>query len=479
MAFPRVASLKSADAFRDRLNALGVTLGFEPSPSAGEASPLTAPISATAGMSAGNRWCILPMEGWDGTADGHPSDLTRRRWTHFGQSGAKIIWGGEAVAVRHDGRANPNQLVINADTLSDLADLRKRLMEAHQERFGRTDDLLIGLQLTHSGRYARPTTSGPAPRVAYRHPVLDRRLGIIDDRPVFTDAELDRLVEDFVAAGRRAADVGFAFVDIKHCHGYLGHELLSARHRPGKYGGSLENRMRFLTSIATGLRAVAPSLGLGVRLSAFDMIPFRKGSDDVGEPEPVREPYDSAFGYTAPGTAGAIDDADAFLARLPALGIGWVCVSAGSPYYNPHIQRPAVFPPSDGYLPPEDPLVGVARQIEATAALKRRHPGLVLIGSGYSYLQEWLPHVAEHAIRHGLADAIGLGRMVLSYPDLPADILAGRPIKTKLLCRTFSDCTTAPRNGLVSGCYPLDKFYAQHPDAAPLKLVKKELMKQD
>jgi len=177
--------------------------------------------------------------------------------------------------------------------------------------------------------------------------------------------------------------------------------------------------------------------------------------------------------------AGAIDDADAFLARLPSLGIGWVCVSAGSPYYNPHIQRPATFPPSDGYLPPEDPLVGVARQIEATAALKRRHPGLVLIGSGYSYLQEWLPHVAEHAIRHGLADAIGLGRMVLSYPDLPADILAGRPIKTKMLCRTFSDCTTAPRNGLVSGCYPLDKFYAQHPDAAPLKLVKKELMKQD
>ena len=132
MAFPRVASLKSADAFRDRLNALGVTLGFEPSPSAGEASPLAAPISATAGMSAGNRWCILPMEGWDGTADGHPSDLTRRRWTHFGQSGAKIIWGGEAVAVRHDGRANPNQLVINADTLSDLADLRQRLIDAFQ-----------------------------------------------------------------------------------------------------------------------------------------------------------------------------------------------------------------------------------------------------------------------------------------------------------------------------------------------------------
>ena len=140
MSYPRVASLKSADAFRARLDALGITLGFDPSPAA--PSALGAPIAATAGLSAGNRWCILPMEGWDGTSEGHPSDLTRRRWTHFGQSGAKIIWGGEAVAVRQDGRANPNQLVIDAATLSGLADLRQRLQDAHRERFGRTDDLL-------------------------------------------------------------------------------------------------------------------------------------------------------------------------------------------------------------------------------------------------------------------------------------------------------------------------------------------------
>jgi NADPH2 dehydrogenase len=480
VSYPRIASLKSADAFRARLDALGLTLGFEPALAPPGSSPLASPLSNEAsGLAAGNRWCILPMEGWDGTPDGHPSDLTRRRWSRFGQSGAKIIWGGEAVAVRHDGRANPNQLVLVPETVSGLADLRDRLVDAHRERHGRTDDLLIGLQLTHSGRYARPSLSGPAPRIAYRHPVLDRRLGIADDRPVFTDSELDQLVDDFVAAARHAANIGFAFVDIKHCHGYLGHELLSARRRPGKYGGSLENRLRFLTNITSGIRAVAPSLGVGVRLSAFDMIPFKKGREDVGEPEPIDEPYESAFGYTTPDEAGDIADADEMLRRLPGLGIGWVCVTAGSPYYNPHIQRPAAFPPSDGYLPPEDPLVGVARQIMATAALKRRHPDLVLIGSGYSYLQEWLPHVSEYTIRHGLADAIGLGRMVLSYPDLPADLLAGRPIRTKLLCRTFSDCTTAPRNGLVSGCYPLDKFYGQHPDAAPLKLLKKELLKQD
>ena len=152
-----------------------------------------------------------------------------------------------------------------------------------------------------------------------------------------------------------------------------------------------------------------------------------------------------------------------------------MCVTAGSPYYNPHIQRPAIFPPSDGYLPPEDPLVGVARQIDATARLKARHPDMVIVGSAYSYLQEWAPHVAQHVVGAGMADAVGLGRMVLSYPDLPADVLAGAPLKTKLLCRTFSDCTTAPRNGLVSGCFPLDPFYTKHPHAVTLKELKKKV----
>ena len=477
VSYPRVASFKTPDAFAARLRALGLHLGFSPSHTAGPDSPLAQPIAARAGstLSAGNRWCILPMEGWDGTSDGHPSDLTRRRWTHFGISGAKTIWGGEAVAVRRDGRANPNQLVIGEETLGDLVSLREGLVSAHQERFGRTDDLLVGLQLTHSGRYARPTPAGPAPRVAYRHPVLDQRLGITDDRAVFTDDELDRLTDDFVAAAVRAQRAGFAFVDVKHCHGYLGHELLSARARPGKYGGSLENRLRFLTTIAEGIHAEAPGLEIGVRLSAFDMVPYKKGPGDVGVPAMPDEGYASAFGFTRAGEAGAIDDADQMLERLPALGIHWVCISAGSPYYNPHIQRPAIFPPSDGYLPPEDPLVGVVRQINATAALKARHPELVIIGSGYSYLQEWLPNVAEHVVAEGMADGVGLGRLVLSYPDLPADVVSGAPLKTRLYCRTFSDCTTAPRNGLVSGCYPLDPTYLQHPQAVTLKAIKKQL----
>src|SRR5947209_4886112 len=165
----------------------------------------------------------------------------------------------------------------------------------------------------------------------------------------------------------------------------------------------------------------------------------------------------------------ALEEAKALLEMLQQRHVRWMCVTAGSPYYNPHVQRPALFPPVDGYDPPEDPLRGVVRQIDATARLKAECPDLVFVGSAYSYLQEWLPHVAQYNVRHGLTDFVGLGRMVLSYPEMAADVLAGRPLLRKKICRTFSDCTTGPRLGLVSGCYPLDPFYASHPDARELK----------
>jgi hypothetical protein len=149
-----------------------------------------------------------------------------------------------------------------------------------------------------------------------------------------------------------------------------------------------------------------------------------------------------------------------------------VNLSCGSPYYNPHIQRPAIFPPSDGYLPPEDPLFGVVRQIHAARICKLAVPRLPMVGTGYTYLQDFLPHVAQAVVRAGWIDIVGLGRMVLSYPELPADCLQRGVLERKRLCRTFSDCTTGPRNGLPSGCYPLDEFYKQRPEAAELKKVK-------
>lgn len=475
--YPRVARLNTAEKFRAHVESLNIHLPFderiEPAPDGAMAQPYT----LKTGRVIGNRYCIHPMEGWDGTSEGLPTKYTHRRWRNFGKSGGKLIWGGEAVAVRHDGRANPNQLRIGADTLDGLAQLRQTLVDAHQEDFGRTDDLVVGLQLTHSGRFARPNIKTLLePMILYHHPVLDPLFNVDPDLPVLTDDQIDELISDFVRAAVQAASIGFDFVDIKHCHGYLGHEFLSAYERPGRYGGSFENRTRFLREIVAGIRRDAPDLMVGVRLSAFDFPPFRPGPDGRGEPKWWDDKtglYPFGFGgdKTDPLAIDITETAE-FLRLLESLDIELVNLSCCSPYYNPHFMRPATFPPSDGYLPPEDPLVGVARQINAVAALKAQFPNLALVGTGYTYLQDWLPNVAQHVVGHDMADFVGLGRMVLSYPEMPADVLAGRGIARKRICRTFSDCTTAPRSGLISGCYPLDDFYKEMPEAIQLKEIK-------
>lgn len=472
--FPRVATLKTAQLFRRHLESEGIPLEFDDAVDSGPSAPLAQPLEAV-GMRAGNRFCVLPMEGWDGSTDGRPSDLTVRRWRHFGASGAKLIWGGEAVAVQADGRANPNQLLLTDDTQSDLAALRQALIAEHEACFGAgaSRDLLVGLQLTHSGRFARPTTDGPKPLVAYSHPFLDKRFpaGVT----LLSDRDLDSLVVQFIYTARLARDIGFDFVDIKHCHGYLLHELLSAHSRDGAYGGDLEHRTRFLRDAIDGIRAEAKGLGIGVRLSVFDSVPYRKGATGRGEPETPAAGYEHAFGLIdGDGVEGALGEAHQVIAMLRDRNVKWICVTAGSPYYCPHLQRPAAFPPSDGYEPPEDPLRGVWRQVEATARLKAAFPDVIFVGSGYTYLQEWLPHVAQFNVRTGRTDSVGLGRAMLSYPKLAADVLHGKPLARKSICRTFSDCTTGPRIGLVSGCYPLDAFYGEHPHAEKLKVYKAE-----
>jgi NADPH2 dehydrogenase len=438
-------------------------------------SPLAQPL-VVEGVRVGNRFCILPMEGWDGTRDGEPSDLTRRRWRNFGLSGAKLMWGGEAVAVRPEARANPNQLLMSKRTQPALAALRDHLVTAHRERFGPNADadLYIGLQLTHSGRFARPDVwDRPEPLAACHHPVLDRRFAQVR---VLADEEIDRLADDFVQAARLAEAAGFRFVDVKQCHGYFGHELLGARTRPGKYGGSLENRTRFLRNVIEAIRSEVPGLTIVVRLSVFDTVPYRKTEDGSAVAESSDQARSVGFGLLDGDLDGALEESRAVLEMLRTLGVRWICTTAGSPYYNPHVQRPALFPPMDGYEPPEDPLRGVARQIQATASLKRSFPDMRFVGSAYSYLQEWLPHVAQYAVREGLTDFVGLGRVALSYPDLPADVLSGAPLRRQAICRTFSDCTTGPRMGLVSGCYPLDPFYTARPEAEQVRTVRTHMV---
>jgi 2,4-dienoyl-CoA reductase-like NADH-dependent reductase (Old Yellow Enzyme family) len=463
-SYPRVASFKTAADFRARLSTLGLDLGCDDAILPAPDSPLAAPLEVD-GFTVGNRWVIHPMEGWDAGTDGLPTELVKRRWRNFGRSGAKWIWGGEAMAVVPEARANPNQLIINESTRGALASLLDECRAAHRAEVGADDDLLIGFQLTHSGRFSKPNSKKKMePRILFPHPALNRKFGLDSDYPVLTDGEIRQIIGAIVEAARIAESCGAQFVDIKHCHGYLGHEFLGAHTRPGDYGGSFENRTRYLREIVQGIRGATRALKIGVRLSAFDMRPYKIPG--------VPEEYDHAerFGFSL----HSLDETHRLLTLFRELGIVMVNLTAGSPYYNPHIQRPALFPPSDGYQPPEDPLVGCARQIRAVADLKRQFPDLVLVGSAYTYLQEYLPHVAQWVVREGWADAVGLGRMVLSYPTLPLDTLrAGKTVRGQI-CRTFSDCTTGPRNGLISGCYPLDPFYKALPEASELKTLKAE-----
>ena len=506
----RVPSLKTPADFRNHVASLGIDLPCEDQIVTGSASPLSQPVAGITinDKRIGNRWAIQPMEGWDGTTTGGATDEVRRRWQRFGESGAKLIYGGEAMAVRPDGRANPNQLIIDEQNKKDLAELRDTLVRAHKARYGSADDLVIGFQLTHSGRFCKPSDkSRMEPRVAYRHPILDKKFNITSDVLVFTDGEIDQLIECYIAAAKIAREVGADFVDIKHCHGYLLHEFLSAFTRPGKYGGSFENRTRILRDIIAGIRASGNPIEIGVRLSAFDFVPFKPdptlsqpGKLGPGIPEDFSHclPYCFGFGVSQSSPVEYdLTETFQFVELCAQLGVKILNLSAGSPYYNPHIQRPAAYPPSDGYQPPEEPLVGVARQINVvrqvagfvlglkrftveagpavSASTLQRFNALtpIIVGSAYSYLQEYLPHVAQYVVRNGWTDMIGLGRMTLAYPNILADAVEKGALEKKFICRTFSDCTTAPRNGLISGCYPLDKYYATKPESQKLKELKK------
>jgi NADPH2 dehydrogenase len=483
-AILRLGSVKGVRRFQEYLDSLSLTIPCDAEIVCGPDSPLRLPIHRGE-IKIGNRIAVQPMEGWDGTPDGNPTENTYRRWRRFGRSGAKLIWGGEAVAVSPEGRANPNQLLVAPHTKEGLAQLRSALIQEHRLTMGSDDGLLIGLQLTHSGRYCRPNQHDRSePRIAFHHPILDRRLRLAEDFPLLTDADVDAIVEKFHIAATVAWNLGFDFVDIKHCHGYLGHEFLAAHTRNGGYGGGFENRTRFLRQIVEGIRTAAPGLHIGVRLSAFDTVPFRhdperssNGKLGPGIPEPYESllPYRYGFGVNPLNpTERDLTETIRFLSLLKVLDIRLVNVTAGSPYYNPHIQRPALYPPSDGYDPPEDPLMGVARQMETTRWLKQKFPNLIFVGSAYSYLQDFLPHVAQAAIRLGWTDFVGLGRMVLTYPEILLDATEGRPVQRKRICRTFSDCTTAPRNGLPSGCYPLDDHYKDSEPGERLRVLKKQ-----
>jgi NADPH2 dehydrogenase len=444
-----------ADAFR-----LGLDLSLQD-----DLSPLFQPITVGS-RTVGNRLAIQPMEGCDAELDGSPGELTFRRFRRFGDGGAKLIWG-EACAVVREGRANPRQLVINQTTAPALERLLHDTRAAHRESNGRDDDLLVGLQLTHSGRYSfeRPILAEHDPLLDCRT-VLDKATGAIvgPDSPLITDAELERLRDHFALAATLAHRAGFDFVDIKQCHRYLLNELLAARTRPGKYGGTFENRTRFIREVIARVRDACPGLLIATRLNVFDGIPYTKGDDGVGIPCQFTPPVSSTWGTDAerpslPDLAEPLS----LIGALRDLGVGLVNVSLGNPYASPHLLRPFEYPPPDGYETPEHPLLGVDRHFRLTAAVQAAHPGLAVVGSGYSWLQAYAFEAGAANIAAGRTGFVGIGRGALTQPDFGRRLGSGEPLDRKRLCRTFSYCTALMRSKhnemgqFATGCPPFDK----------------------
>ncbi len=385
-------------------------------------TPLAVPASD---VTLKNRLTVHPMEGFDSLPDGGPGELTLRRIRRMASGGAGLVWA-EATAVTEDGRTNRGQLWIRRETLDGF----KRMAEAAHEASGGAP---IILQLTHSGRFSKPQNV-PAPVIAMHNPVMDGKMPLDPSLPVVTDEYLDALPEKFGEAAALAKEAGFDGADVKCCHKYLFSELLSAYHRPGRYGGSFENRSRlFLDSIRAAAVHGDRNFVIASRFGAFDCIPYPWGfgmdRDDPAKPD--------------------WEEPDRLYRLMAECGVRLCDMTLGSPYYNPHVNRPY---DNGGYDPPESRLAGVKRLLDAAAHMKKAVPEIALIGTGYSYLRQFAPFAAAAEIGAGHADAAGFGRMAFAYPDFARDILEKGALDPSKVCVTCSMCTVIMRKMHATGC---------------------------
>ena len=375
-----------------------------------------------------NRVVLQPMEGCDCNTDGSPSQLTIEKYHRAARSHAGLIWF-EANAVCPEGRTNPRQMMLTRENLPAFRELVDNIRTIAETECGVRPVLI--LQLTHSGRQSI------TPMIAYRHPLYEERRPATDGQ-IVTDEYLDTLPDLYVASALLALEAGFDGVDVKSCHGYLFQELLSAFSRPGRYGGSFENRTRLYLNCLSAVKAAVPADCLvTTRLSVSDMVP---------------KPY--GFGTTEENELD-LTEPDLLIGRMVDMGLDMLNVTIGNPYYNPHINRPYR---KGGYLPPETPDVGLARFVAVEKHIKDTFPHLPVVGSGLSYYREDLMVQAEAQVAEGVCDLVGFGRMWLAYPAFYGDYVKGSfsPKKTCLAC---SKCTELMRAGRVSGCAVYNEYY--------------------
>jgi NADPH-dependent glutamate synthase beta subunit-like oxidoreductase/2,4-dienoyl-CoA reductase-like NADH-dependent reductase (Old Yellow Enzyme family) len=401
-------------------------------------------------LSIPNSLAIHPMEGCDGDSQGRPGKLTMRRYRRFAAGGAGLIWG-EATAVVGEARANPRQLWLNEKSKDSFRNMVAMMRQVAAESMGPAHKPVIVAQLTHSGRYSRPGGDGGPmipqrdpyrdPMVPQKEPNPNAKSKIPDDWPLVTDEYLDKLQASYVEAARIAFEAGFDAVDIKSCHGYLINEMFACHNRKGKYGGSFENRTRFLLEVIDKIRSqLGEDKPITTRLGIYDAIPYPYGwgvdKNDYNKPD-LTEPKK-------------------LIALLRQRGIKLINITAANPYYNPHIGRPFNEPIVGGYEEPEHPLVGVSRLVKLAGQIQKEFSDIAIVGTGYSWLRTLLPNVAAASKANGLASIVGVGRMGFAYPDFAKDIITKGQMYPEKVCVSCSACTQIMRDRGMTGCVVRD-----------------------
>lgn len=429
MASHEKFNFKSLQELREKAAELGADVQFQE-----DLSPLSRPVRVGT-KTAPNAIAVLPMEGCDSHADGSPSELVERRYTRFAEGGAGLLWW-EACAVVPEGRANPQQMMLTASNVGQFTALIERVRAAAHARNGYTP--LNILQLTHSGRYSRPEGHKGRAIVPQHDPLLDPRSGVTESTPIVTDEYLDALTERYVVSALLAKEAGFDGVDIKACHRYLVSELLASHTREGKYGGSFENRSRFLRQTVRAVRqAVGSDFIVACRFNVFDAHPYPYGfgcdHKDLWKFDPT-EPM-------------------LLVRMLCGEGVDLLSNSAGNPYYiYPQVTRPFDLSSSGIPTPDEHPLESIARLFDFTRQIQKAAGSVPVVGNGYTWLRQFLPYAGAANLADHSCSFMGLGRSSFAYPDAPRDILRNGEMDPRQCCVTCSKCTQIMRDHGQTGC---------------------------
>ncbi|ESX14331.1 MULTISPECIES: NADH:flavin oxidoreductase/NADH oxidase [unclassified Mesorhizobium] len=320
------------------------------------------------GLTFPNRIAVAPMCQYS-AEDGSASDWHLYHWMNLAMSGAGMVTV-EMTDVERRGRITHGCLGLYSD--DNEAAARRTLDAARRVAAPETK---FGIQLAHAGRKAsnRKPWEGGGPLQPGEDPWQTVSASAIaydtgwNVPHALEEDEILQLVERFTQAARRAERAGFDFLELHAAHGYLIFQFLSplSNQRTDRWGGSLENRMRFLIEIAKSVRKAVPNLMLGARLSVKDWV-------------------DGGF---------EVDEAIEVAKALKALDVAYICCSSGG---NSPLQK---LPTGAGYQ------VHLAEAVRKGAGIPTRAVGLIDD-----------PSQAEAIVADGRADMVALARAFLADP---------------------------------------------------------------